>query len=88
MNILMKKEENFMDHNEKELVYSMARYIFAKSVKDRSEVVSYYDIAEHFKVSIEAICRAARCICEALMTSSKIADTEIYDNEGIQILLK
>ena len=84
----MKKEENFMGDNEKELVYSMARYTFAKSVKDRSEIVSYYDIAEHFKVSVEAICRAARGICEALMTSSKVVDTEIYDNEGIQILLR
>lgn len=77
-----------MSEHENNLIYSMARYTFAKSVKDRSEIVSYYDIAEHFKVSVEAICRVARGICEALMTSSKIADTEIYDNEGIQILLK
>ncbi len=77
-----------MNEQNKELVYSMARYTFAKSIKDRSEIVSYYDIAEHFKVSVDAICRAARCICEALMTSSKVVDTEIYDNEGIQILLR
>ena len=84
----MKKEENFMGDYEKELVYSMARYAFVKSVKDRSEIVSYNDISNHFKVFVEAIYRAARAICKMLMTSVKVADTDIYDNEGIQILLR
>ena len=77
-----------MSQNDKELVYSMARYTFAKSIKDRTEMVSYHDMSEHFSVPVEAVCRAARYICKVLMTSPKVVDTDIYDNEGIQILLR
>ena len=63
-----------MTDQQKELIVNMAKYVLAKCMRDRVEVVSFNDIASHCSVSARGVRVVSKYICKVLMTSVRVAE--------------
>ena len=76
-----------MNLTNQEIILNMAKYVLAKCMRDRVEIVSFNDIARHCGASAMGVEMVAKYICSCLMTSARVEDSDIYE-DGIVLMLK
>jgi len=65
----------------------MAKYVLAKCMRDKVEIVSFNDIARYCRASTMDVEMVAKYICNYLMTSARVEDSDICE-DGIILMFK
>lgn len=77
-----------MTEQERKLIISIAKFVLSKVMSNRTEIIEYNEVAEDMNLSLDIIKSAASKVCNCLMLSRSVDDTDIIDNESFCVLLK
>ena len=77
-----------MTEKERKLIVNIAKFVLSKVMNNHTEVIGYNEVAESMNLPIEIIKSAASKVCNCIMLSRSVDDTDIIDNESFCVLLK